>query len=80
MVAGRALLGWSEDELAGAAGMSAEVVRKVEAGEADDFEFSAVVTALGRQGVQFISEDGFMGVALHLKWRMDEHQPSGQVS
>ena len=60
--AARALLGWSQDDLAGQSGVSIPTVKRLEStdgdigGRAETGE--ALVTALEKAGVEFIPENG----------------------
>jgi predicted transcriptional regulator len=60
--AARALLGWSQDDLAKHSGVSAPTVKRLEAAEGDiggrAETGEALVTALQDAGVEFISENG----------------------
>jgi transcriptional regulator with XRE-family HTH domain len=59
--AGRALIGWSQAEVAAAAGLSIPTVKRAEAGgsiavSADAMD--AIASVLKEAGVQFIAENG----------------------
>jgi predicted transcriptional regulator len=60
--AARALLGWSQDDLAKHSGVSAPTVKRLEAAEGDiggrAETGEALVTALQDAGVEFIAENG----------------------
>jgi predicted transcriptional regulator len=60
--AARALLGWSQDDLAKHSGVSAPTVKRLEAAEGDiggrAETGEALVTALQDAGVEFIAEHG----------------------
>jgi predicted transcriptional regulator len=60
--AARALLGWSQDELANHSGVSAPTVKRLEAAEGDiggrAETGEALVAALQQAGVEFIAENG----------------------
>jgi transcriptional regulator with XRE-family HTH domain len=71
--AARALLGWSQDDLAEASGVSAPTVKRLEAaggdhvgGRAETAE--AIVEALQKAGVEFIPENGG-GIGVRLSKR-----------
>jgi transcriptional regulator with XRE-family HTH domain len=68
--AARALLGWSQDELAARAGISIATIKRLEAaeggigGRAETRE--ALVTTLQKAGIEFLSGNGAgVGVRLH---------------
>jgi transcriptional regulator with XRE-family HTH domain len=60
--AARALLGWSQDDLAAAAGVSIPTIKRLEA--SDDFlggraeTATKILTALVSAGIEFIEENG----------------------
>lgn len=58
--AARALIDWSQDELAAAAGTTSRSVARIEAGETSprSSTLSAIRTALEAAGVEFIAENG----------------------
>jgi predicted transcriptional regulator len=59
--AGRALLGWSQSELARQAGLSLPTIKRVEAGAGPRVSAEAriqIKMALERGGVEFIAENG----------------------
>lgn len=58
--AARALLGWTQNEVAAAAGTTARTIIRLEAGEttARATTASAIRTALEAAGVEFIAENG----------------------
>ncbi len=60
--AARALLGWSQDDLAQHSGISAPTVKRLEAADGDvggrPETGEALVTALEKAGVEFIAENG----------------------
>jgi predicted transcriptional regulator len=60
--AARALLGWSQDDLADHSGVSAPTVKRLEASEGDiggrAETGEALVAALQEAGVEFIAENG----------------------
>jgi transcriptional regulator with XRE-family HTH domain len=60
--AARALLGWSQDELAGAASVSIPTIKRLEAGEGQlggrSETGDKIREALQRAGVEFIDENG----------------------
>jgi transcriptional regulator with XRE-family HTH domain len=69
--AARALLGWSQADLAGASGVSMPTVKRIESkggelgGRADTA--ARIVVALEKAGAEFISEDGVGGVGVRLR-------------
>jgi predicted transcriptional regulator len=60
--AARALIGWSQDDLAGKSGVSSPTIKRLEAadgelgGRADTG--AALVAALEKAGIEFIAENG----------------------
>lgn len=62
MKAARALLDWSQSDLAEAAGISAPTIKRLEAVDGDiggrPETGEALVTALEKAGVEFIAENG----------------------
>jgi predicted transcriptional regulator len=60
--AARALLGWSQDDLAAHSGVSAPTVKRLEAAEGDiggrAETGEALVAALQEAGIEFIAENG----------------------
>lgn len=60
--AARALLGWSQDDLARASGMSKPTVARLETGEGDLGGYAGtrekILAALEAAGVEFIAENG----------------------
>jgi transcriptional regulator with XRE-family HTH domain len=60
--AARALVGWSQDDLARAAGVSLPTVKRLEAAggalQGRVETANSLMTALQREGVQFIEENG----------------------
>lgn len=70
--AARALLGWSQDDLAQHSGISAPTVKRLEAADGDiggrPETGEALVAALEKAGVEFIAENGG-GAGVRLKKR-----------
>lgn len=66
--AARGLLGWSQDRLAAAAGVSKRALGRLEAGTADVRRSTivAVETALERAGVEFLPSGGGKGAGVRL--------------
>jgi transcriptional regulator with XRE-family HTH domain len=76
--AARGLLGWSQSELAGRAGLSLPTVKRVEAGTGPNVSDDArarIQRALELGGVQFIAENGG-GPGLRLRKRPRSKRPS----
>ncbi|WP_029042577.1 helix-turn-helix domain-containing protein [Cucumibacter marinus] len=72
--AGRALLGWSVQDLAERAGVTVATVKKAESspGEADEVraaKLAAICGALNASGVVFTKDLSRLGVALDLRGR-----------
>lgn len=70
--AARALLGWSQDDLAQSSGISAPTVKRLEAADGEiggrPETGVALITALEKAGVEFIAENGG-GAGVRLKKR-----------
>jgi transcriptional regulator with XRE-family HTH domain len=71
--AARALLGWTQDELAESSGMSGPTVKRLEAAGGDSIggraeTAEAIVGALQKAGVEFIPENGG-GIGVRLSKR-----------
>ncbi|WP_182872478.1 helix-turn-helix domain-containing protein [Bradyrhizobium diazoefficiens] len=70
--AARALLGWSQDDLANQSGVSAPTVKRLEAADGDvggrAKTGDALVAALEKAGVEFIPENGG-GAGVRMKRR-----------
>lgn len=70
--AARALLGWSQDDLAQNSGISAPTVKRLEAADGDiggrPETGEALVAALEKAGVEFIAENGG-GAGVRMKKR-----------
>jgi predicted transcriptional regulator len=70
--AARALLGWSQDDLAKKAGISVPTIKRLEAAEGDiggrAETGAALVAALEKAGVEFIAENGG-GAGVRMKKR-----------
>lgn len=70
--AARALLGWSQDDLAQQSGISAPTVKRLEAADGDiggrPETGEALVTTIEKAGVEFIAENGG-GAGVRLKKR-----------
>jgi transcriptional regulator with XRE-family HTH domain len=64
--AARALLGWSQQDLADKAIVSRNAVNRIENARVDakTSTIEAMLRALGKAGIQFISESGYEGVRL----------------
>ena len=58
MRAARGLIGWSQSELAAAAGLSRPTVERAETKTASDETFAAIQRALEKAGVIFQDENG----------------------
>jgi transcriptional regulator with XRE-family HTH domain len=73
--AARALLGWSQADLAGACGLSVPTVKRIESkggelgGRADTA--ARIVVALEKAGAEFILEDASGGVGVRLRQRRE---------
>ena len=68
--AARALIGWSETQLADAAGVPISIVERFETGAPDPIAANAVEkmrAALERAGVVFIPKDGGGGIGVRLR-------------
>jgi len=74
--AARALVGWSQTEVATAAGLSVPTVKRAEAEEGirvSEDAVDAIVCALKKAGVEFITENGGgPGVRLRMLQRLNE--------
>jgi predicted transcriptional regulator len=70
--AARALVGWSQDDLADKAGISVPTIKRLEAAEGDiggrAETRAALVVALEKAGVEFIAENGG-GAGVRMKKR-----------
>jgi len=70
--AARALVGWSQDDLADKAGISVPTIKRLEAAEGDiggrAETGAALVAALEKAGVEFIAENGG-GAGVRMKRR-----------
>jgi predicted transcriptional regulator len=70
--AARALVGWSQDDLADKAGISVPTIKRLEAAEGDiggrAETGAALVVALEKAGVEFIAENGG-GAGVRMKKR-----------
>jgi predicted transcriptional regulator len=70
--AARALVGWSQDDLADKAGISVPTIKRLEAAEGDiggrAKTGAALVAALEKAGVEFIAENGG-GAGVRMKKR-----------
>lgn len=66
--AARALLGWSQDDLADAAGLSRPTIDRAERTKTSDATIEAIRLALEKAGVEFIAENG-AGPGVRLKRR-----------
>ena len=70
--AARALIGWSQDDLADKAGISVPTIKRLEAAEGDiggrAETGAALVAALEKAGVEFIAENGG-GAGVRMKKR-----------
>jgi transcriptional regulator with XRE-family HTH domain len=70
--AARALVGWSQDDLADKSGISVPTIKRLEAAEGDiggrAETGAALVAALEKAGVEFIPENGG-GVGVRMKKR-----------
>jgi transcriptional regulator with XRE-family HTH domain len=74
---GRALLGWSQTQLAGRAGMSLPTIKRVEAGSGPRVSENARLKlrrALEAGGIEFIDENGG-GPGVRLRKRQRPKQP-----
>jgi transcriptional regulator with XRE-family HTH domain len=81
MRAARALLGWSQSELAKRAGLSLPTVKRVEAGtgpRVSDEARGRIKEALEAGGAQFISENGG-GPGVRLRTRRRTRYPTGPL-
>ena len=70
--AARALLGWSQTEVATAAGLSIPTVKRAESDggiQVSDEAMVKIANALKKGGVEFISENGGAGVRLAKRQR-----------
>ena len=80
--AARALLGWSQTDLAERSGVSAPTVKRLEASEGDvggRIETAeALVAALKKAGIEFISENGG-GAGVRLARRERGPKPSSRT-
>ena len=70
--AARALLGWSQDDLASRSGLSIPTIKRLEAAEGDiggrEETREAIVGALQEGGIEFIAENGG-GIGIRLTKR-----------
>jgi predicted transcriptional regulator len=70
--AARALVGWSQDDLAAKSGISVPTIKRLEAAEGDiggrAETGAALVAALEKAGIEFISENGG-GAGVRMKKR-----------
>jgi transcriptional regulator with XRE-family HTH domain len=58
MRAARGLIGWSQSDLAGAAGLSRPTIERAETKTASDETLAAIQRALEKAGVIFVDENG----------------------
>ncbi|WP_131872433.1 MULTISPECIES: helix-turn-helix domain-containing protein [unclassified Bradyrhizobium] len=81
--AARALLGWSQDDLANQSGVSVPTVKRLEAADGDvggrAETGDALVAALEKAGVEFIPENGG-GAGVRLKRRSGKRRTTGAES